>query len=344
MPDAFDPLEWGQTLLDRHERRYVYDGQSGTALEEWQSAFRAALVETLGLPVIEAESAGESNAQRESVEQRDGHERQRWSLETERDFRVPFYLLLPDDAEAPYPVVLAIHGHGTTGKELYVGEYDTEEERRKIVEGDRDVGVQAVERGYATIVPDMRGFAELADPDDVAAGDWSCRELQLHAQMVGRTLVGDRVWDVQRLIDFAEDHDELDVDRIAITGNSGGGTVSLFAAAVDERIDVAAPASYFCTFRDSIYAMHHCECNYVPGLLRLGGMADVAGLVAPRPFLAIHGAEDEIYPVEGTRENFERLQTIYQAAGVPDRCELYVGDEGHRYYADGAWPFIERHL
>ena len=73
--------------------------------------------------------------------------------------------------------------------------------------------------------------------------------------------------------------------RIAITGNSGGGTVSLFAAACDTRISVSVPGCYFCTFAGSIGSIAHCDCNYVPGILRLGEMHDVAGLIAARDFL-----------------------------------------------------------
>ena len=185
---------------------------------------------------------------------------------------------------------------------------------------------------------------ELAPPDRQWEGQSACRTMQMHAQLFGRTLVGDRAWDVRRLIDFAEDHERLDADRVALTGNSGGGTVTLFAAAVDERIDVAVPSSYFCTFADSILAMRHCECNYVPGALALGEMADVAGLIAPRPFLAVNGEDDPIFPIEGTRRAFERLQSIYEGAGVPRRCDLYVGSGGHRYYKDGVWPFVADHL
>jgi dienelactone hydrolase len=261
-------------------------------------------------------------------------------IQTESGFNVPFYLLRPDRGDSPHPVVLAVHGHGQAGKETYVGRYDDEEAREKIARGERDIAVQAVKRGYAAIAPDMRGFGELADREH---GD-GCRTLQLHAQLFGRSLVGDRVWDVTRLLDFVEARDALDGDSIAITGNSRGGTVSLFAAAADERVDVAVPSSYFCTFEDSIASVRHCGCNYVPGVLELGELYDIAGLIAPRPFLAINGRADEIFPIEGARRAFDRLEEIYGAAGAADRCEFYEGAGGHRYYKDGAWPFVEKHL
>jgi len=341
---TFYPRRWTERLFDDHDRRHAYGGETGAAFDDWQESFREELRELLGHPTIEAAGVPDLAPKRVGTTRAYDHTHEKWVVRTEPGIRVPFYLLLPDDADPPYPVVVAVHGHGETGKELYVGRFETEEQRLKIVDGDRDIAVQAVERGYAAIAPDMRGFGELAPSDREWEGESACRTMQLHAQLFGRSLIGDRVWDVTRLLDFAAEADRLDADRVAVTGNSGGGTVTLFAAAVEERIDVAVPSAYFCTFADSIAAMCHCACNYLPGVLGLGEMYDVAGLVAPRPFLAVAGAEDPIFPIEGTREAFDRLQSVYDGAGAPDRCALHVGAGGHRYYRDGVWPFVEEWL
>lgn len=340
----FQPARWTEQLFDAHDRRHAWDGETGESFETWQANFRTDLERALGLPEIRNLGVPELDPKRLDATEEADHTRERWVIESESGFRVPFYLLRPPDREQQYPVVFAVHGHGHTGKETYAGRFENAEQREKIEDGERDIGVQAVRRGCAAIVPDMRGFSELSYHDDFSSGTHSCRTMQMHAQLFGRTLVGGRVWDVTRLIDFVEGRDELDDTRIAITGNSGGGTVSLFAGAVEDRIDVVIPASYFCTFEDSIGSIHHCECNYIPGLLKLGEMWDVAGLIAPRPFLAINGRQDQIFPIESTRRAIEQLAEIYEANGVGQRCELFVGSHGHRYYKDGAWPFITAHL
>jgi dienelactone hydrolase len=251
--------------------------------------------------------------------------------------------LLPKKADKKIPLILAVHGHSASGKEIYVGNYTNEKEHRSIVEEERDIAVQAVKHGYAAIAPDMRAFGELTNHHDPKYGWIYCRSLQMHAQLFGRTLIGERVWDVGRLIDFAETIPCIDMSRIAITGNSGGGTVSLFTAATDTRIALAAPSCYFCTFQHSIAAdIPHCECNFIPGIATLGEMWDIAGLVVPRPFLAIAGQTDHWFPIEATKEAFEKLKKIYANNGADDKCELYIGDGGHRYYKDGAWKFIRR--
>ena len=208
-------------------------------------------------------------------------------------------------------------------------------------EGERDIAVQAVEQGYLVIAPTTRAFGETrAAADKAKNATSSCRLQLMHDLLVGRTPISDRVWDMSRLIDWAIAHQGVDAARIAITGNSGGGTVSLFAAACDTRISVSVPGSYFNTFAASLGSIPHCDCNYVPGILRLGEMQDVAGLIAPRHFLAVTGRDDPIFPIAHTEAAFAQLAKVYQALAVRERCELYVGDGGHRYYKERVWSFV----
>ena len=212
-----------------------------------------------------------------------------------------------------------------------------------MLDGERDIAVQAVREGYLVITPTTRGFGETRTKQGKAEdAQNSCRDLLVHDLLVGRTPTGDRVWDISRLIDWAFNTLPVDKQHVAITGNSTGGTISLFAAALDVRISLSAPGSYFCTFTGSIGSIHHCECNYIPGLLTLGEMADIAGLIAPRPFMAINGKEDPIYPIDEVYKAFEQLKKIYTVAGVPENVKLFVGDGGHRYYKAGVWPFFRR--
>ncbi|MEF3306507.1 alpha/beta hydrolase family protein [Paenibacillus sp. GYB003] len=310
---------------------------------DWRREFRLKLRELLGMRHIEAPA--DLRPACEETEELDAYTLEKWHIATEPGIVIPFYLLLPRGKPGPFPLVIAPHGHGRRGKEVYVGRFADDRERSEALEGDRDIALQAVGAGYAVIAPDVRGFWEMAAEEDMARGKAnSCETLQRSALMYGRTLIGERVHDMGRLIDYAATRGEIDVSRIAITGNSGGGTVSLFTAALDERVGVAVPGSYFCTFERSIVPIHHCPCNIVPGMLQLGEMYDVAGLIAPRPILVVHGRDDAIYPIEGTREAFDHLRNVYRSMGAEDRCELYVGQGGHRYYKERVWDFVGKHL
>ena len=132
--------------------------------------------------------------------------------------------------------------------------------------------------------------------------------------------------------------DFIDRERIVLMGNSGGGTATFYTAAIDERISLAMPSSAFCTYKDSIAAMHHCACNYVPGIAKEYDMGDLSGLIAPRPLVIVNGISDSIFPNAGVVEAYEITKTLYRAAGCEDKCALVTGPEGHRFYADLAWP------
>lgn len=327
-------------------RHFAFGTDDEKTARRWQKSFRTELSKLLGLPVIASRGVPPLNAQKVATEPQADHVREEWTLETEPGFHLPFYLLKPLDAENKrLPLILTPHGHGKYGKKTYVGISHSEEDRRQIEEGERDIALQAVREGYIAIAPDMRGFASLRLEDDIKKdANNSCQTLQMRAYNFGRTLIGDRVWDMQRLIDWAVTQPNIDAHRIVITGNSGGGMISLFAAAMDERIAIAIPASYFCTFFDSILSIRHCACNYVPGLSRIAEMWDVAGLIAPRPFLAVTGRQDPIFPISGTQYSYERLQEIYDVFDASDLCRLSIGEGGHRYYKKDVWPFVREAL
>jgi len=341
---VYDAARHFKALYGSMTREFEFRASSPEEWLAWRESFRPRLRQALGLDKMELDLRDhQPEAERLKAEDLGTHLREYWHLWAEPTVALPFCVLRPKRGEGLLPLVLTPHGHNHP--HLYVGVAYDESEQESIGEGDRDIACQAVQEGYLTIAPTARAFGDTRTAQDKQANRVSsCRTELLHGLLVGRTPIGERVWDISRLIDWATSRSDVDARRIAITGNSGGGTIALFAAACDTRISVAVPSCYFCTFEGSIGSIHHCECNYVPGILRLGEMYDVAGLIAPRPFCAIAGREDPIFPVPQVRFAFERLRRVYTVAGVPDRCQLYVAEGGHRYYRTGAWPFIRHHF
>ncbi len=263
-------------------------------------------------------------------------------LTTETRSDVPAYVCLPRDVSPPYRFFICVQGHsGGMHNSIAVQRDDNDQPYQ--VEGDRDFGLECMRRGIAALCIEQRSFGERREQKQQQAAP-GCHDAAMHALMMGRTLLGERVYDVDRGIDYLAGRGDARMDSIGVMGNSGGGTVSLFSAALLPRIAYAMPSCYFCTFRDSIMSIYHCMDNYVPGLLKIAEMADVMGLFAPKPLVIVAGREDTIFPLVGVRRAFKELRRIYEACDAGDRCHLVVGEGGHRFYADLAWPRMLREM
>lgn len=337
----FDLQSHYKALYSKTERECAFRGASRAEWEVWRSGFFPRLRSAMGLDKMESELAFFTpTAEKVGSADCETYTREQWLLQSEPGVAIPFYLLLPKELKGLRPLVLTPHGHNHP--HIYVGIYTSDEEKAEVAE-DRDIAVQSVNEGYITISPTVRGFGDTRTREDRERNHVSsCRTQFFHGLLVGRTPIGERVWDQSRLLDWALASLPVDKKRIAITGNSGGGTVSLFTGALDERIAVSVPSCYFCTFEGSIGSIYHCDCNYIPGIMRLCEMSDVAGLTAPRKLGIVAGVKDDIFPIEHVRTSFAKVKEVYGAAGVPGNCRLYEGEGGHRYYRAGVWPFVRK--
>ncbi|WP_152362316.1 alpha/beta hydrolase [Microlunatus speluncae] len=261
------------------------------------------------------------------------------SFESEPGSDLVGYLCLPERGEPPYPTVICLQGH-STGMHLSIGR-DFDDERTPIpVEGDRDFALGALRHGFAALCIEQRSFGLRRELDQHHVSEQGCHDAAMHALMLGRTLLGERVFDVDRGLDYLATRDDIDQGRIGLMGNSGGGTVTAYAAAVLDRISFAMPSCAVCTFRDSIMAIYHCADNYVPGILPELELADVIGCFAPKPMVVVAGRDDPIFPLPGVRTCFDAITEIYTAAGAADACRLVIGDGGHRFYEDAGWAAL----
>ena len=316
------------------------DGYPG-GFQKWQEKARAALRLKVGLPRIAASVDGHQPVvELTDPEDMGQYVRRRGLIETEPDVRIPFWLLKPK-GDGPWPLGIFPHGHDRRGNDTTAGVYVDEAHKQKSVAEDRDVAVQAVKLGFVAIAPAVRGLSVDGVPDlHKRHGNRECRSQVMHCLLVGRTATGERVWDMQRILDWAIRLPDVDSNHVLMMGNSGGGMVTLFTAACDERIGMAVPSCSFApTVSESGY-IFHCDCNMVPGLLEIGGLCGVAGLVAPRHLLAVNGRKDGLFSEAVIDRAAAQVQSVYEAAGCPERFEHRWGDAGHRFYKDLMWPFV----
>lgn len=324
---------------------YAFRARDRETAEHWQSAARAALTDLL--QVTERAAAVPEATLIESVDRGD-HIRQKLLLQIAPDVATPLYLLLPKNAAAPPPVVLALHGHGYGVKDI-VGLTATGEERGDADPGyHRDFGLALCRQGFAVAAPEIGCFGERQNdyshlqPDSPAAT--SCQQTAALAAHLGWSVLGMRMLDGLRVVDYLETRNDLDAKHLGAMGISGGGMHAFFSACIDTRISATVISGYFCTFRDSILAIHHCPCNFVPGLAAFGEMHDMIGLVAPRPVLVEAGMKDGIFPFRGVQTAVARARDVYRVFGIDGMPELDAFDDGHRINGDAAYAFLRRHL
>jgi dienelactone hydrolase len=242
----------------------------------------------------------------------------------------PMYLLIPK-REAPFTPVLVFHGHNPS-VQYVLGHYPDPATAADRLAAHNNYAQALAEAGYFVCAIEQRGFGERIS-DQLGDQQWggSCRHLSFEYMMNGRTLMGERCWDGMVAINYLRTRTDVRQDRLGCTGNSGGGTTTMWLALLDERISVATPSCFFCTFRDSILGMWHCECNYVPNTLRFADMGDLMAAMAPRPLRIIAGELDPIYPVTPARQQFATVERAYALLGAANRCSLAVHPGGHAH-------------
>lgn len=301
----------------------------GLDVAQWQTELRARLRSILGLPTA---TNGPLAARVERHKETAQYTMDRLQFTAEPGEEVPGWLLKPKSVRGPLPVMICLQGH-SPGMHISIGEARNEAERKSIA-GGRDLALQAVANGWAALVIEQRAFG-VRGREGV-----KCNDAALFALHQGRPLTGQRVFDVMRAIDFVATQPDLDAARIGCIGNSTGGTVSFYAACVEPRIALAVVSCSFCTYEDSWLSIPHCACGYLPGIVPVADMPDLAGLVAPRRLLIVAGREDNLARIAGVERGYRHARAIFAASGVADRVRLVVGEGGHQFYPKEAWPVI----
>lgn len=269
----------------------------------------------------------------------DGYVREKVLFQAEDDMCVPAYILVPSApplaVNGRYPAVVCQHGHGN-GKDDVVGLTHGTLERwrtRRTVRYDYAPGL--AQQGYVVIAMDARGFGERILGYPAGYDECGCNMVQIKAQLLGLNLLTLNVFDLTRCIDYLASRPEVDAARIGCLGLSYGGTLTLFAAALDERIRAAIVSGYVGTLYEQTFVRGDtCGQQIVPNLLHWGELADVACLIAPRGLLIESGTEDNLFGIKAASDAYSRVRSLYEALHITDRIDHHIFSGGHRW--DGA--------
>ncbi len=338
----FDPVAYTRELYAAAPRRLKFQARSRSDAESWQRTLRAKLTELVG-----GFPSQRVPLQPVTLETRQfpGCTREKIVFNTRAGVSALVYVLLPSAARNPLPTMICVPGHGR-GVDDIVGVDDKGQDRINKAGYQHDFALQVVEAGMAAVAIEPIAFG--ARRDAITArkglGTSACQPAAGGAMLVGETMLGWRVWDVMRTVDYIQTRPELDANRVGLMGISGGGTVTLFGAALEPRIKAALVSGYLNTFVDSIGSLSHCIDNYVPGILNWAEMHDIGGLIAPRPLFVESGERDNIFPVKASVESFNRVREIYTVFGAADRVEQEVFPDEHAFWGKKGIPFLVKHL
>ncbi len=268
----------------------------------------------------------------------DGYRREAVTFTSRPGLEAFGWFLIPEDCPTAQPAIVCLPGHGV-GVDGTVG--ITEEPYSE------NFALQCVRRGYPTFALELTGFGRRRDAAARAAGPGtsSCVRDSMAALMLGETMSGWRVWDTMRALDYLSTREDIvDPTRIGVMGISGGGLTALFAGALDTRIRSTVVNSYFNTFQASVLSIDHCVDNYVPDLLHVCEMPDLAALVAPRALFTVSGTKDPIFPIAAFEKAVVQAHDTYKTFGAPNQYGAEVFEGEHHFHGAGAFTFLEKTL
>ena len=164
----------------------------------------------------------------------------------------------------------------------------------------------------------------------------------------GYTPAGVEAWNASRAVDYLISREDVDATKIGITGRSGGGAYSWYAAAIDPRISVVIPVAGITDLRDHVIDQcirGHCDCMYL--INRYGwDYSTLAALIYPRPLLIGNTDEDPIFPLDGVFRTQQQVRHLYQF-NAKEQLGIQWTTGGHQDTQElqvGCFVWFDRHL
>lgn len=192
-------------------------------------------------------------------------------------------------------------------------------------------GMWFARHGYICLVIDTLQLGEIAATHH---GTYNLERWWWHSR--GYTPAGVEALNGIRGIDYLVSRSDVDRERIAVTGISGGGAATFWISAADDRVNVAVPVSGMADLESYVsnrVINGHCDCMFLYNTFQWP-WTRIAGLVAPRPMLFVNSDQDSIFPMDANERIINRLERLYSLYGMGDRIDSLVSVGGHDYRTD----------
>ncbi|WP_435010733.1 prolyl oligopeptidase family serine peptidase [Tundrisphaera lichenicola] len=232
---------------------------------------------------------------------------------------------------ARLPAVLYVCGHSGMGRDGVKAAFQSH-------------GIWFARHGYICLVVDTLQLGEIPG---IHHGTYREGRWWWHSR--GYTPAGVECWNGIRGLDYLTGRPDVDPDRLAVTGISGGGAATYWIAAADDRIKVAVPVSGMADLQSYVankVVDGHCDCMFLYNSFQWP-WTRIAGLIAPRPMLFVNSDDDAIFPMDANERVIARLEQLYSLFGAGDRVDAVVSVGGHDYRKDirqSAYRFLNSYL
>lgn len=344
-----DPKTYYERLSSDHKPPHVFTGRGKQKFQSWKRKLLPKVLATLGArPQTTA-----ANPELVVEWREDALVKQRWLIDVQPHLSAALLLFRPEKLGRgeKRPAILCCHGHGEYGKDSIMGITSNPDRAAAVQQANYDYGRQMARAGFVTYAIDWLGFGErdsrrkphhygaFADRDP-------CNIHFLCATMLGSTVLASNCHDASRATDFVCSLPFVDPERLGVMGLSYGGTMTMWMTLTDTRFAAADIICYASPFHDMAFATYNCCGSQItPGLYALCDMADLQGLIAPRPLLLEAGIHDSCFlidPVLG--KHWPQLLRIYAAAAAADRLDLDLFPGEHSWGGNRSVTFFRKWL
>ncbi|MBN8860463.1 MAG: acetylxylan esterase [Sphingobacteriales bacterium] len=260
--------------------------------------------------------------------------------ESQPGFYVTSSFYIPNNLKGKAPAIIYCSGHSDLGYRNPVYQY---------------VILNLVKKGFIVFAFDPVGQGERSEYYDPGEGKSSVGGTTTEhsiagaqAFIAGSSQARYMIWDGIRAVDYLLTRKEVDPARIGITGRSGGGTQTAYIAAMDDRIEAAAPENYITNFTRLIQEKgpQDAEQNMFNAIERGIDMADYLEVRAPKPALMITTTRD-IFNIQGARETAKEASGIFKAYNKPENFRMVTDDTVHastQKNREAMYAFFQKYL
>jgi dienelactone hydrolase len=248
------------------------------------------------------------------------------------------YLLLPNGLKPGEKRPVVVTQHGLEGTPF------------KTINEDRESRDWTAYRAYARALA-ARGFIVFA-PHNPYTGGEAFRRLQAKAHPLGLTLFSYILGQHQRMLEWLGSLPQVDAKRIGFYGISYGGLSALRLPALLDGYALSICSAAFNDwprkivspeFRASyLFTAEHEQFSFNLG--STFGHAEMARLIAPRPFMVERGHRDGVAPDEWVAYEYAKVRRLYAQLGLPHRTEIEFFNGAHEIHGVGTFAFLHRHL